>query len=77
MTDIDIIAESLELEPRHTNMCSLDILLAPLTETFTAQDRCEMALEHCEAESIFNFYKMYFCTMGASNWLFFPVAVSI
>ena len=53
-----------------------DTLLAPLTDTFTVEDRCRLALEHCEAESIVNFYRMYFCTMQANNWLFYPVGVS-
>ena len=73
----DIIAEALDLEPRHVDMCSAEFLFAPLTDTFTAEDRCNLALEHCEAESIFNFYKMYFCTMQTNNWLFYPIGVSI
>ena len=72
----DIIAEAAGLEPRHVGMCSAEVLLAPLTATFTAEDRCRLALEHCEAESIVDFYRMYFCTMQANNWLFYPVGVS-
>ena len=72
----DIIAEAVGLEPRHIDMCSAEVLLAPLTDAFTAEDRCRLALEHCEAESIVNFYRMYFCTMQANNWLFYPAGVS-
>ena len=57
----DIITDA--LGPKVVEMCSSEFLLAPLTDTFTAEDRCNMALEHCEAASIFNFYRMYFCTM--------------
>ena len=66
-----VIATELGLEEEHTNMCSLQVLLA------RAEDTCELARKHCESESIFNFYEMYFCTMGTNNWLFYPVAVSV
>lgn len=78
----DIIAEAVGLEPGSATdvvlrrMCSAEVLLAPLTDAFTAEDRCRLALEHCEAESIVNFYRMYFCTMQANNWLFYPAGVS-
>ena len=72
----DIIAEAIGLESHEMEMCSREVLFAPLSETFTAEQRCSIALEHCEAESIFNFYKMYFCFLQTNNWLFYPIGVS-
>ena len=57
-------------------MCNISYLMKPLTDTFTTQDRCNMALEHCEGESIFNFYRLYFCTLQTNNLIFYPLGVS-
>ena len=32
-----------------------------------------MAMEHCEAASLVNFYSLYFCTLGGSDFLFYPI----
>lgn len=39
-------------------------------------EQCAYALEHCHQSSIFNMYKLYFCTLQTSNTAFFPIGVS-
>jgi len=56
--------------------CSPETLGRPLNEYFTADDRCELAMNSCEPASIFNFFALYYCTFQASNLVFFPIAVS-
>ena len=40
-------------------------------------EQCAYAMEHCHQASIFNLYKLYFCTLQTSNTAFFPVGVSV
>ena len=40
--------------------CTTRALFAPDIST---AEQCIIVLEHCEAASMFNFYKLYFCTL--------------
>ena len=66
----DILDEPTEFE----NMCSTEALFQP---QLTLEEQCAMASEHCESASMFNFYKLYFCTLNTSSLAFYPVGVSL
>jgi len=50
------LPENIALEPT----CTTRALFAP---NITTAEQCIIALEHCEAASMLNFYKLYFCTL--------------
>ena len=54
------------------DQCSYEVLLS---KNLSQDERCELALEHCEAMSLINFYKIYFCTFSASNAVFYPFGI--
>jgi hypothetical protein len=47
------------------------------THIAQAADSCEFTRLYCEANSIFNFYEMYYCSLNQHNWIFVPFAVSL
>jgi len=44
--------------------CTTEALFAAGLST---EERCLLALANCNAASAFNFYKLYFCTLEASD----------
>jgi hypothetical protein len=43
-------------------MCTAEQLVQ--NYSFSAGDRCVLAMHECESSSPFNFFKLYFCTFG-------------
>ena len=53
--------------------CITETLFAP---GLTQEDQCAMAMANCEAASMLDFYKLYFCYLQANDFIFYPIGVS-
>ena len=55
------------------DICSVKHLFA---DHLTSDQRCELALQNCEATSLINFYQVYFCWLDSIDAVWYPFGVS-
>ena len=58
-------------------MSIIDEYTCVWTDIIQSADSCEFTRQYCVANSIFNFYEMYYCSLNRHNWIFVPFAVTL
>jgi len=54
------------------DLCSADVLF---DEYLTKNDRCTIVTEYCEGTSLIDFNQLYFCILGSSDAIFYPLGI--